>query len=235
MRCTLARPDKDGRRYASVRSGSHAAVSCERTFRYGRAETVSTAHPRPGPKMTDDLESAPRPFSTFSVPSSARIPRSLALLFASTVASGPLAAIAGRKVPLPARILRGILVSAASAWALLTAVDHAEHLRLEKKATGRYLRWSVVPPGESALHLGLLATNTSALLLARPIRRPMGPADLWLLAAPAVFLALGWSDELIFHRKRAPHREHMIHTTEHLAEGVMWAALYAKRLVRWGE
>ena len=60
MRCTLARRKKDERRYASVRSGSHAAVACERIFRYGRAETVSTAHPRPGPKMTDDLESVER-------------------------------------------------------------------------------------------------------------------------------------------------------------------------------
>jgi hypothetical protein len=51
--------------------------------------------------------------------------------------------------------------------------------------------------------------------------------------APAVFLALGWAEELIYHRRRTPHRENLIHTTEHLAEGIKWTSLYASRCISW--
>jgi hypothetical protein len=78
-----------------------------------------------------------------------------------------------------------------------------------------------------------MQTDASALVLARPPRRPLAPRDWWVLVAPAVFLALGWADELRYHRRRAPHRENVIHATEHIAEGVMWTALYASRLPRW--
>jgi hypothetical protein len=109
----------------------------------------------------------------------------------------------------------------------------AEHLRLEKEVTGSYLHARALPLSESFVHAGIILTNLSALLLARPLRRRLGLLDAWLLAAPAVFLAFGWADEIGYHRRRAPHREEVIHAVEHLAEGIMWTSLYATRLVRW--
>lgn len=46
-----------------------------------------------------------------------------------------------------------------------------------------------------------------------------------------VFLALGWCDEIVFHRRRTMHRENLIHTTQHLAEGIMWTTLDATRVL----
>jgi hypothetical protein len=68
--------------------------------------------------------------------------------------------------------MRSILVSATLGYVVTAVVDLAEHLRLEKEATGHFLRWTAVPPSEAATHAAIIATNVSVLLLARPIRRP---------------------------------------------------------------
>ncbi len=151
----------------------------------------------------------------------------------AALAAGPLIGVARRRSPAAVRVLSSVLISSGLAYAVTVVLDSAEHFRLERAATGHWLRWKVVPLSESALHASILMVNASALMLARPPRRPLAPRDWWVLVAPAVFLALGWADELRYHRRRAPHREDIIHTTEHLAEGVMWTALYASRLPRW--
>jgi hypothetical protein len=159
-----------------------------------------------------------------------RLPRWLKVMLAGAGALGPVAGLLGRRAPASTRALRALLWSSGMLYLLTAGLDLAEHFRLEKEATGHWLRWTAIPPAESAVHAAIVATNVSALALARPLRRNPGPVDVWLLSAPVVFLALGWTDELAFHRRRAPHREDVIHATEHLAEGVMWTALYALRL-----
>jgi hypothetical protein len=49
------------------------------------------------------------------------------------------------------------------------------------------------------------------------------------LFGPLAFLVLGWRDEIVYHRLRTAHREDIMHTTAHLAAGLMLASLYAMR------
>jgi hypothetical protein len=170
-------------------------------------------------------------FEETRLPRSTHIPAWTWLAIAGAAAAGPLGAWMTRGARAPFGILRGTLFGSTLAWLTTVTLDLAEHFRLEKEATGSYLRCSAVPVSESVVHAGIVLTNLSALLLARPARRVRSLADAWLLVAPGVFLALGWMDELVYHRRRAPHREDIIHTTEHLAEGIMWTALYASRRV----
>jgi hypothetical protein len=173
-----------------------------------------------------------RPYKEMPLPRTLVIPRSLAL----TLAGGlPAAALAGfaRRGSLAQRVLRSILYGSTAAWAISAALDMAEHLRLEREVTGSHLHARALPLGESLVHAGIIFTNLSALVLARPLRRRLGLRDVWLIVAPAVFLAFGWADEIGYHRRRAPHREEVIHAVEHLAEGIMWTSLYASRLIRW--
>ncbi len=169
------------------------------------------------------------PYRETRLPAPLRLPRWLQVLLGAAAAAGPVRALTSRRP----RALRGLLASSAMAYFVVAAVDLAEHFHLEKRATGHFLRWTVVPPSESLVHGAIMATNLSALVLARPLRQPLGVRDAWLLAAPAVYFTLGWIDELVYHRRRAPRREHIIHTTEHIAEGVMWTLLYAARLRQW--
>ena len=166
------------------------------------------------------------------VPPGLRIPPWLGLALGGALAAGPLfgARAAGR----PQRIVRSVFFSSAFGYLVTSLVDFAEHFRLEKLVTGRRLAAVVVPPGETLNHAATIATVVAALLAARrPAAHPTA-RDLLVLAAPGVFLALGWRDELRYHRKRATHREDIMHTTAHLAAGVMWTALYAMRLLDGG-
>ncbi len=137
---------------------------------------------------------------------------------------------AHRREPAPVRILRAIRASSAAAYAVTFLLDSAEHLRLEKALTGHRLRWKAVPLGESALHAGVLASLISAVLAARRPRRRIRGRDRVMVLAPAVFLVVGWLDEILYHRRRVPLREEIIHATEHIAEGMMWTSLYALRV-----
>jgi len=147
----------------------------------------------------------PRPFRAMPLPPSVRIPRWLALALGGALSAGLPVALAP-STPRRTRAVRGLLWSTALSWALLTALDAAEHFRLEKAVTGRWLRFVAVPPSESLLHAAILATNLSALALARPPRSRRGGRARRTFRAigPAVFLALGWLDELVYHRRRAP-------------------------------
>jgi prepilin signal peptidase PulO-like enzyme (type II secretory pathway) len=184
--------------------------------------------------MERALEPA-RPFAAMrAVPRPVRVPPLVGALIGAAVAAGPVVGAASRRAPAPLRVVRATFWSAALGYLVTSLVDFAEHFRLEKAATGHYLRAAVVPRGETLNHAATIATVVSSLALARPIRRRrLGARDVWLLAAPAAFLALGWRDEFVYHRRRSTHREDMMHTIPHLAAGVMWTALYAMRLVDW--
>jgi hypothetical protein len=174
-----------------------------------------------------------RPFRETRMPAALRIPRWLGALLSIALAAGPAAGLAPRGKPVRHRVLRSILVGSTLAYFITASVDLAEHFRLEKEITGRLLRWTAIPPIEALTHAAIVANNVGVLLLARPLRRRRpGLLDRWLLVAPAAFIALGWGDELVFHRRRTGHREDLIHTTQHLAEAVMWTTLYATRVAR---
>lgn len=132
------------------------------------------------------------------------------------------------------RFLRCVYPACAFLYLTLSAIDFAEHLRLEREATGRFTSMTAVPFGETVNHVLTLATIIAAILLARPLPAVLEPRDLVVLAAPIAFLALGLRDEIAYHRKRAKHREDIMHTTAHLTAGIMWTTLYALRLTRWG-
>lgn len=170
------------------------------------------------------------PYREMPFPEALRLPRWLQAVLGGALLAGPLVGLASRKTSTPQRALRATLWTSGLAYAAAATLDLAEHFRLEKEVTGRYLTWKAIPPSEAMVHAGIIGTNLGALLLARPVKRPYGPVDLFNMAAPALFLAFGWVDELGYHRRRTQHREDLIHTTQHLAEGVMWTALYATRL-----
>jgi hypothetical protein len=131
------------------------------------------------------------------------------------------------------RFLQCVYPACAFLYLTLSAIDFAEHLRLEKEATGRFTSMTAVPLGESVNHVLTLATIIAAILLARPLPAVLAPRDLVVLTAPIAFLALGLRDEIAYHRKRAKHREDIMHTTAHLTAGIMWATLYALRVTSW--
>ena len=185
--------------------------------------------------MDAAIESVPRPWSEIrGAPPGLRVPPLVGALIAAAVAAGPIVGARSRRAPRPLRVVRAIFWSSALGYLVTSLVDFAEHFRLEKAATGRYLASAVVPVGETLNHAATIATVLSSLALARPVaRRRLRARDAWLLAAPGVFLALGWRDEFVYHRKRSTHREDMMHTIPHLAAGIMWTTLYAMRLAKW--
>ncbi len=162
------------------------------------------------------------------VPRGLQIPRWLGATVAGAVAAGPLLGLATRGASWQLRAARSIFFGAAFGYLTTSLVDFGEHFRMEKEVTGRYLRAAVVPLGETLNHAGTIATVVTSLAVARPITRSR-VREAWTLLAPALFLALGWRDELVYHRKRATHREDIMHTVSHLAAGVMWTALYTMR------
>jgi hypothetical protein len=135
-----------------------------------------------------------------------------------------------RRQPWALASLRATLAASAALYGLTALLDFLEHLRLETEIARHPFRAKAIPASESALHGVLLAVNGSVLLLGRPLRRIGRMSAAWLAVAPFAFLILGSIDELAFHRRRVLHREHIIHTMEHLAEGVMWTTVYGGRL-----
>ena len=135
---------------------------------------------------------------------------------------------------LPERLVRATFFASALGYLSVSVVDFAEHFRLEKEATGSWFSFVAIPVGESLNHAATTIVLVLLLALARPLRPPPLPVRDWLvLAAPLAFFALGWRDELVYHRRRAAHREDIMHTVAHLAGGVMIASLLAMRLVDW--
>ena len=191
-------------------------------------ETEKTlTHPR------DDQRDTLAPWSEKKrhVPTGLRVPPWLSAAIAGAVGVGPIAGLASRRAPGRLKLVRSIFFSSAFGYLVTSLADFLEHFRMEKEVTGRYLGATVVPPGETLNHAATIATVLSALALVRPLPRTLRARDVWSLAAPGVFLALGWRDEFVYHRKRSTHREDMMHTIPHLAAGIMWAALYTMRLL----
>jgi hypothetical protein len=165
-------------------------------------------------------------------PASLRPPALVAAALLVAIAVGALLGILAVGAP-PFRLLRGIFFAAAFAYLVLSLLDFGEHFRLERAATGRWWAMQVVPPGETVNHAATGLVVVALLLLARPLPSPLAPRDWLVLAAPALFLLLGWRDEVVYHRRRCAHREDIMHTTAHLAAGVMMSAFLALRLLPW--
>jgi hypothetical protein len=131
------------------------------------------------------------------------------------------------------RTIRAAFFSSAFGYLAVSLLDFWEHMRLEKEMTGRYFATQAVPLGETVNHGATIATLLGILILARPLPERLAPRDHFVLAAPILFLVLGWRDELVYHRKRSTHREDMMHTVAHLGAGVMLGAHYGNRLTAW--
>jgi hypothetical protein len=167
-------------------------------------------------------------------PADVRIPWWVLALAAAAIAAGVAQGLLESAQAPAERFLRCVYPACAYLYLALSAIDFAEHFRLEKAATGRFTSMVAVPLGETINHALTLSTITAAVLLARPLPAVLEPRDVVVLGAPIAFLALGLRDELVYHRKRAKHREDIMHTTAHLTAGIMWATLFALRLTRWG-
>ena len=165
-------------------------------------------------------------------PADVRIPAPLGLALGAVVATGVAVGIA-LETTARTRILRATFLGSAFGYLAVSLVDFAEHFRLEKEKSGRYMTFTVVPPGETANHVATVATLASILAFSRAPKARSTARDVAVLAAPALFLALGWRDEFVYHRRRSVHREDMMHTISHLAAGVMLTAFTARTLVDW--
>ena len=80
------------------------------------------------------------------------------------------------------------------------------------------------------IHTGLVLTLIVALFLARPIAGDVAPRDWFVLGSPLLFLGLGWYDELVYHHRRALHREDILHTISHLAAAVFLVSLFVAKV-----
>ncbi len=167
-------------------------------------------------------------------PADVRIPWWVPALAAAAIATGIARGLLQSAHAPAERFLRCVYPACAYLYLALSAIDFAEHFRLEKAATGRFTSMTAVPLGETVNHALTLSTIIAAVLLARPLPALLEPRDVVVLGAPIAFLALGLRDEIVYHRKRARHREDIMHTTAHLTAGIMWATLYALRLTTWG-
>lgn len=131
------------------------------------------------------------------------------------------------------KAVRCFFYSAGFTYLVVSIFDFKEHFRLEKLATGRRLSWVVVPWGETINHILTGLALLGLFILARPIHPPLAPRDWYSVLTPGLFLLLGWRDELVYHRRRAAHREDIMHTTAHLAAAAMLASFVAMRMIPW--
>jgi hypothetical protein len=166
-------------------------------------------------------------------PADVRIPWWVSAPCVAAAAAGAAQGFFASAVTPTERYLRCVYSACAFLYLALSAVDFVEHFRLEKEATGRFLAMTAVPFGETVNHALTLSTIIAAILLARPLPAVLEPRDMVVLGAPIAFLVLGLRDEVAYHRKRAKHREDIMHTTAHLTAGIMWTTLYALRLTSW--
>ncbi|MCA1662998.1 MAG: hypothetical protein LC659_01740, partial [Myxococcales bacterium] len=128
---------------------------------------------------------------------------------------------------------RAIFFASAFAYLVLSLLDFWEHFRLEKAATGRFWSMTVLPLGETLNHMATGLVVIAIFVLARPLPATLAARDWLVLLAPALFLALGWRDEIVYHRRRCAHREDIMHTVAHLAAGVMICTYLSSRLFPW--
>lgn len=143
---------------------------------------------------------------------------------------------AGERPSPPQRATQAVFVGSGLGYLLTSLVDFWEHFRLEKEKTGRYWGFQAVPVGETINHWLTISTLLGLFASARPLpKEKMARRDWFVLLAPAIFMALGWRDELVYHRRRSVHREDMMHTVAHLAVTAMLASFYSLRVLPWNE
>jgi hypothetical protein len=161
-------------------------------------------------------------------------PSALVVVAVSVALVGGVAlALASTAGAAPYRALRAIFLASAFANAVLSTLDFWEHFRLERAATGRWWSMTVLPPGETLNHAATGAVIVALFVLARPLPPALAPRDWFVVMTPAIFLALAWRDEIVYHRRRCAHREDIMHTVAHLAAGVMMCTYLSSRLFRW--
>jgi hypothetical protein len=162
-----------------------------------------------------------------------RPPPLVVLLVAVALVAGAVGGATLTTGPSAYRALRAVFFASAFAYLVLSLLDFWEHFRLEQAATGRWWSMTVLPPGETLNHMATGAVIIAIFVLARPLPPALAPRDWLVLLAPAIFLVLGWRDELVYHRRRCAHREDIMHTVAHLAAGVMMCTYLSSRLFAW--
>ncbi len=167
------------------------------------------------------------------LPAALRIPRRWAALAVAALAGALLASSPWSAPTWREAVTRAGLALALVAYLGVSLLDLAEHFRLEREVSGRWFGWQAVPLGESCVHVALTCVLIAACVLARPLPAQPAPRDLFVLASPILFSGLGWWDELAFHRRRAAHREDILHTLSHLAAGALLASVLIGTLVPW--
>ena len=173
------------------------------------------------------------PFAARERPDTAlRVPVTLVALVAAALVAGGAVGALGDGAP-PYRLLRAIFFASAFAYLVLSLLDFWEHFRLERAAGGRWWSMRVLPVGETLNHTATGAVVIALFVLARPLPAALAPRDWFVLASPALFLLLGWRDEVLYHRRRCAHREDIMHTVAHLAAGVMMCSYLSTRLFSW--
>ena len=131
------------------------------------------------------------------------------------------------------RFCNAVFYGSLYAYLAVVSLDLIEHFKLEKFVSGSYFMPVVIPWMETVLH-GLIGLTIALVIsLARPIHTPLASRDWLLIILPVAFLFLGWADEVFFHRKRALHREDILHTTSHLVAGVMLVSLFLAKAINW--
>ena len=174
---------------------------------------------------------AARPFRELSeIPEPLKIPRWFVLLLAMLIAVGAVLGLSGDG-SFAVRVADAAFRASLYSYVAVSLLDLWEHYRLEHHVTGRWLSFVVIPFGESFVHGLIVSTLVTVVVLARPVQASLEWRDWLVLVGPIVFLALGWIDELKYHRRRALHREDMLHTVSHLAAGAMLVGLFASRVV----
>jgi hypothetical protein len=162
-----------------------------------------------------------------------RVPAALVTGVAAAVVAGALLGALWSAGPPAYRALRAIFFASAFAYLVLSLLDFWEHFRLERAATGRWWSMTVLPVGETLNHAATAAVIVALFVLARPLPSPLAPRDWLVVSSPAIFLALGWRDEVVYHRRRCAHREDIMHTVAHLSAGVMMCSYLSTRLFAW--
>lgn len=175
-----------------------------------------------------------RPFRELAkIPEPLRIPRWFVGVLVAVVALGVVLGLLADG-SLGFRAASAAFQGSLYAYLAVSLLDLWEHFRLEHYVSGRWLSSVVVPRGESALHGAIVATLVAILTLARPLPPQLELRDWFVLIGPIGFVALGWADELVYHRRRALHREDMLHTVSHLAAAAMLVSIFAAKVVDWG-
>jgi hypothetical protein len=168
-----------------------------------------------------------------TLPADLRIPRWLGLTLAAAMATGVAVGVFATVGPAALKMIRAIFFAGAFGYLTVSIVDFWEHWRLERVAGGGLFTWRAMRFGETVNHAFTTVAVVGFLVLARRPPPVMEWRDWVALSLPAVFLLLGWRDELVYHRRRCVHREDIMHTVAHLAAGLMMCSFALSKMVGW--